>query len=86
MRHTYIMIYIDWSENGLLILLFQDNNGIYSLVMTLKAYNSNNRKKVLLKFVTKFNLMVSKSNEATCSQILEFISIAAYTIPKIHKV
>ena len=45
MRHTHIMIYIDWSENGLLILLFQDNNGIYSLVMTLKAYNSNNRKK-----------------------------------------
>ena len=40
-----IMIYIDWFKNGLLILLFQDNNGIYSLVMTLKAYNSNNRKK-----------------------------------------
>ena len=44
-NETHIMIYIDGSENGLLILLFQDNNGIYSLVMTLKAYNSNNRKK-----------------------------------------
>ena len=26
-------------------LFLLDNNGIYSLVMTLKAYNSNNRKK-----------------------------------------
>ena len=58
-NETHIMIYIDWSKNGLLILLFQDNNGIYSLVMTLKAYNSNNRKKPGPQFVTTFNLMLS---------------------------
>lgn len=53
-------------------------NGIYSLlVMTLKAYNSNNRKKnlsLLAEFVTTFNLMLSNHGTFFMQQQPNFAS------------